>query len=85
MNFYEFFVNHFKLVLPELYILFVGLFLLMFGSFFCSMKKYDYPVLVREFNYLILLSLFFSMILILNNPIEEGVIFNDLFICNFYT
>lgn len=85
MNFYEFFVNHFKLVLPELYILFVALFLLMFGSFFCSMKKYDYPVLVREFNYLILLSLFFSMMLILNNPIEEGVIFNDLFICNFYT
>jgi NADH-quinone oxidoreductase subunit N len=49
------------------------------------MKKYYYPVLVREFNYLILLTLFFSMLLILNNPIDEMVIFNDLFICNFYT
>ena len=46
-------------------ILFVGLFLLMFGAFFCSMKKYDYPVLVKEFNYLILLALVFSMLLVL--------------------
>jgi NADH-quinone oxidoreductase subunit N len=85
MNFFYFFENQFKLILPELYILFVSLFILMFGAFFCSTKKYNYPVLVKEFNYLILLSIFFSLILIYNNPIQEMVIFNDLFIVNFYT
>lgn len=80
LNFELFFDNHFKVFLPEIYIITVTLFLLIVGVTMSNLRKYKYPFFVREMSILTILTLFFVLLLIFNNPLNNIVIFNNLFI-----
>ena len=85
MNFFVYFENHFKVVLPEIYIVLSGLFLLILGVYYSNLKHYKYPFLVREFSYILLLIFSFSIYLLINNPIENMIIFHNLLVIDHFT
>lgn len=80
LSFDIFFENHFKVFLPEIYIITVTLFLLIVGVTYSNLKKYQYPYFIKEMSILSGLVLFFTLVLIINNPLNNIVIFNNLFI-----
>jgi len=80
LNFDIFYENHFKVFLPEIYIITITLFLLIVGVTISNLRKYQYPYFVRETSILAGLVLFFTLVLIINNPLNNIVIFNNLFI-----
>jgi proton-translocating NADH-quinone oxidoreductase chain N len=80
LSFDLFFENHFKVFLPEIYIITISLFLLVVGVTMSNLKKYKYPFFVKEMSILAILVLFFVLLLVLNSPLNNIVIFNNLFI-----
>ena len=80
LNFNLFYENHLKIFLPEIYIITIVLFLLIVGVIFSNLRKYKYPFFVQEMNVLTILTLFFTLLLIFNNFLNNIVIFNNLFI-----
>jgi proton-translocating NADH-quinone oxidoreductase chain N len=80
LNFNLFYENHLKIFLPEIYIITIVLFLLVVGVIFSNLRKYKYPFFVQEMNVLTILTLFFTLLLIFNNFLNNIVIFNNLFI-----
>jgi proton-translocating NADH-quinone oxidoreductase chain N len=85
LNFDLFFENHFKVFLPEIYIITITLFLLLVGVIFSNLRKYKYPFFVQEMSVLTILTLFFTLLLILNNSFYDIVIFNNLFIVDTFS
>lgn len=69
------FDNDFKVFLPEIFLLVAGIFLLIYGVIYTTSKKKNYPILLVNISWLGLLSLFFTLILILNNPFINAVLF----------
>ena len=80
LNFNLFFENHFKIFLPEIYIITIALFLLLVGVIFSNLRKYKYPFFVQEMSVLVIVTLFFTLFLIYNSSLNNIVIFNNLFI-----
>ena len=77
--------NHFKVFLPEIYIVSISLFLLIVGVTFSNLNRYKYPYFIKETGILTVITLFFTLCLIINNPIKDIVIFNSMFIINDFT
>ena len=71
LNFELFFENHFKVFLPEIYIITITLFLIIVGVTMSSLKKYSYPHFVGEMSVLAILTLLFTLFLIINNPFKR--------------
>lgn len=80
LNFDVLFENHFKVFLPEIYIITVTLFLLIVGVVLSNLRKYFYSYYIKEMSFLAVLSLLFTFLLVINNPLVGVVIFNNLFI-----
>ena len=62
LNFDVLFENHFKVFLPEIYIITVTLFLLIVGVVLSNLRKYFYSYYIKEMSFLTVLSLFFTFL-----------------------
>ena len=78
-NFHILFENHFKVFLPEIYIIFMALFLMIDGVIITNLKSYNYPYYIKEMSFYSVLSLSFTLVLIINNPLNNVIIFNNIF------
>jgi NADH-quinone oxidoreductase subunit N len=74
------FENNIKLVLPELFLCSSIIGLLFFGSFVSLSRNYRYPLVATNVNYLLVLALGLSLLLVVNNPLVSGSVFNGVFI-----
>jgi len=79
-NFYILFENHFKVFLPEIYLIFMALFLMIDGVIITNLRSYNYPYYIKEMSFYSVLTLSFTCFLIINNPLNNVIIFNNLFI-----
>lgn len=79
-NFTPLFENHLKIFLPEIYLITITLFILVVGVTISNLKKYKYVTYIKETTILTILTLFFTVGLLLNNGFVNVVIFNNLFI-----
>jgi len=79
------FENHFKVFLPEIYVITLTLFLIIVGVSISNLKKYNYSYYVKEMSVFAILSLFFTLLLILNNPLNNILIFNNLFVVDTFS
>lgn len=78
------FENDIKGVFPEVFLVSVTLLLLMYGVVLTTSKSQKYPLLVGNVSGLSLLSLFFVLLLLANNPLKHGFLFyNTLFLDSF--
>ncbi len=80
MAFFDLYLHNFKLFLPEIFILFTSIFILFLGVFFINLRRYRYPFLVKEIHYLVIFIFLISAALVINNPIRNFIIFNNLLI-----
>ena len=80
-NFKSFlFENDFKAIFPELFIVLASLLLLMYGVVWTTSSSKGYPLLLRNVNWLSLLSFALTMLLAANAPISHGVFFYHTFL-----
>lgn len=80
LNFSTLFDNQIKVFLPEIYVVTITLFLLVLGVSISNSMKYKYNSFIEEISLLSILSLFFTLLLMLNSSLTEVVVFNNLFI-----
>ena len=74
----------FQIVFPEIFLSLASLFLLMYGVIYSTSKTKNYPVLVENMSWLVILVFFYGFLLILNSPIENATLFyNTLLIDDF--
>jgi len=85
MNFLDLFENNFKVVLPEIYMMLALSFLLMYGVIFSTSLKYNLPVITRGVAWLSIQTLFITLLLTLNNPIDHLVIFHGTLVHDYFT
>jgi NADH-quinone oxidoreductase subunit N len=74
------FENNIKLVLPELFLCSSIIGLLFFGSFVSLSRNYRYPLVATNVNYLLVLALSLTLLLVANNPLVSGSVFNGIFV-----
>lgn len=74
------FANHFKAVIPELFLTFAIFTLLMYGVIYTTLTKKNNYILIKTINWLAIQTLIITIILFINNPINQLIIFNDLLI-----
>jgi NADH-quinone oxidoreductase subunit N len=67
-------------VLPELFLCSSIIGLLFFGSFVSLSRSYRYPLVATNVNYLLLLALSLTLLLVIHNPLVSGSVFNGVFI-----
>ena len=80
-NFKSFlFENDFKAVFPELFLVLASLLLLLYGVVWTTSPSKGYPLLLRNLNWLSLLTLLLTMLLAANTPISHGVFFFHTFV-----
>ena len=80
-NFKSFlFENDFKAVFPELFLVLASLLLLLYGVVWTTSLSKGYPLLLRNLNWLSLLTLLLTMLLAANTPISHGVFFFHTFL-----
>jgi len=74
----------FQNLFPEIYLTIVTLCLLVYGVIFSTVKSRNYPILLSNVSWLTLLSLVYSIVLLLNNPIQNALLlYNTLIIDDF--
>lgn len=69
------FENDFLYVIPEIFLILATLFLLMYGVIYTTSKKANYPILHTNITWLALFSLFLTLFLMINSPVQNGFIF----------
>nr|ANA57059.1 NADH dehydrogenase subunit 2 [Pyramimonas parkeae]ANA57065.1 NADH dehydrogenase subunit 2 [Pyramimonas parkeae] len=72
----ELFLNDFKLAIPELFLISISIFLLVYGVVYSTSNLKGYPILSNNISRLALITLCFSIILVMNHPIKEAVFFS---------
>ncbi len=78
------FENDFKAVIPESFLVLASLILLVYGVVYSGSKKSGYPIVMHGVGWLSQLTLFFTILLVVNNPISTGSLFyNSLVIDSF--
>ena len=80
MDFLLYFQNHFKGFFPELFLSISIFIILVFGVIYTTSEKYNKLILIRTVNWLAIQTLVITIVLILNNPIDNMIIFNNLLI-----
>jgi len=76
----------FQNVFPEIFLTSIGLLLLVYGVFFSTLHSKKYPILLTNISWLTLLSLVYTFLLLMNNPINHAVLlYNTLIIDDFTT
>lgn len=74
----NFFLFDCKVLLAEIFLLIILLFILFFFLFIVNNRYYKYPFIVFEVNSLLLFIFFISFLIVLNNPLNNFIIFNNL-------
>lgn len=69
------FENDFTSVLPELFLTISTIGLLIYGVIYTTSKDKNYPILHTNITWLGLLTLFLTLFLLINNPIENALFF----------
>lgn len=78
------FDNDFQTLFPEIFLVFTGIFLLVYGVIYSTSKSNNYPILLRNISWLTLLAVIYAFILICNSPIENALLlYNTLIIDDF--
>jgi proton-translocating NADH-quinone oxidoreductase chain N len=78
------FENDFKGVIPESFLVLASLILLVYGVVYSGSKKSGYPILMHGLGWLVQLSLLFTILLLVNNPLSNGSLFyNSLVLDDF--
>ena len=76
------FVNYIQLdfvsFIVEIFLFILSIVLLIFGVFLVSMRQYKYVTLVKELHYILILVFFFAVLLLIETPVINQVIFNNL-------
>ena len=79
-NYYSFlFEDDFKAMIPECFLLFSVCTLLLYGVSFTSIKQNKIPILATHTSWIAILCIFFTCILLKNNPIVEAALFYHTF------
>ena len=74
----------FQNLFPEIYLTTITLCLLVYGVIFSTIKSRNYPILLSNISWLTLLSLVYSILLLVNNPIQNALLlYNTLIIDDF--
>lgn len=79
------FENDFKAIIPEFFLLLASLILLVYGVVLSGSKRNNYPILISNVSWLAQLSIFFTILLLGNNPINKGVLFYNSCIMDDFT
>ena len=74
------FENDFKGIFPELFLVTTILLLLIYGVVLSTSKSQSYPLLIGPIVWLGLLTLFFTLVLLIKNPLSTGSIFYNTLI-----
>lgn len=74
------FENDFKAALPELFLVMSCLLLLLYGVIWSTSAERSYPLLLRNVNWLAILTLGLTVVIAANNPISHGVFFYHTFL-----
>jgi NADH:ubiquinone oxidoreductase subunit 2 (subunit N) len=69
------FENDFKSIFPELFLVLAILVLLIYGVVYSTSKQKKYPLLVGNIGWLGVFSLFLTIVLLLKNPLNHGLVF----------
>ena len=79
-DYYSFlFEDDFKAMIPECFLLFAVCTLLLYGVSFTSIKENKIPILATHTSWIAVLCIFFTCILLKNNPIVEAALFYHTF------
>ena len=80
-NYYNFlFENDLKAIIPESFLVTACLIVLLYGVALSSAKENNYPILVVNLSWIAILSIVFTIVLLLNNPISKAAIFYNTFV-----
>lgn len=85
MDFLVLFQNHFKAFFPEIFLSLSICLLLIFGAIYTTSLKYNKLILIKTINWLSIQILIITILLILNNPVNDIVIFNNLLIIDTFS
>ena len=80
IDFSSLFVNDLKIILPEVFLVTSVLGLIIHGVILTASPKYNFPLINRSFLWLSVLVLGLTLLLILNNDLKFGILFNNTFI-----
>lgn len=72
--------NHFKMFLPEIFLTTSILLLIVYASLIVTSRSLGYPLLTRSLTRLCLLVLSLTLLLMVNNPITEMIVYQNTFI-----
>jgi proton-translocating NADH-quinone oxidoreductase chain N len=74
----------FQSLFPEIFLLSITILLLVYGVIFTTSKDKNYPLLLINISWLSLLACVFTFILLMNNPVQNALLFyNTLLIDDF--
>jgi len=85
MNVTTFFENNLKVILPELFILLSVSTLLLVGVQYSTSEKHGYPVVVKPVAWMATFTSFLGVLLVINNPFESQLLFNNLLVHDPFT
>ena len=63
----------FQSLFPEIFLKTIAVVLLMYGVIFSTLQSKNYPMLLTNISWLTLLALFYSILLLVNNPINNAM------------
>lgn len=75
----------FQHVFPELFLTLVGIMLIIYGVVFTTASQKNYPVLALNITWLVLLSLVYTFILLVHNPVHQGVMLYHTYVFDDFT
>lgn len=84
MNFLTIFENDIKVLFPELFLTISILALLMYGVVYSTSSHHDNPIIIRTTGWLSIQVLFITILLTINNPIQNKVIMNNLLVTDYF-
>ena len=79
------FENDFKAVIPESFLVLASLILLLYGVVYSGSKRSGYPILMHGLGWLVQLSLLFTVLLLVNNPLNNGSLFYNTLVIDDFT
>jgi len=85
MNVTTFFENNLKVILPELFILLSVSTLLLVGVQYSTSGKHGYPVVVKPVAWMSTFTAFLGILLVINNPFNNTLLFNSLLVHDPFT
>jgi NADH-quinone oxidoreductase subunit N len=80
-----FFQNDFKAMFPEIFLGVAILAILTYGVIYSTSGKHSFPLMIRPALWLAVLSLMITIILVINNPLSNQTLANNLLIIDNFT